>query len=106
MNTQNIISTPNIDGNVSSCETKIATIDCATRSNFFVCNNVSYATNNCTNQQQVYNSCSSSGDGVFISVFVIPSFLFMIIIAIVGSIVVAEDWFDKLKIRKDKRLNQ
>lgn len=61
MNTVNVVSTPNINGNVSSCKTEVTVVENATRPSFFYYTNESYATNNCTGKTDVYESWSLTG---------------------------------------------
>jgi hypothetical protein len=56
IDTKNFISTPNITGNVSSCETKTAIINGTEWYNIFVQGDTGYFTNSCTGATQVVKS--------------------------------------------------
>lgn len=57
----NIVSTPNIEGNVSSCKTELTVINGAKRNSLWWSEDVGYATNNCTGQTDIYTSWSLTG---------------------------------------------
>lgn len=62
INTQNLISTPNITGDISTCKTEGTILNGASRPNFFIQEDVGYMTNNCTGQTDVYKSWQVSQD--------------------------------------------
>lgn len=56
-----IVSSPNIQGDISSCKTEITYLNGASRNSLFTVENVGYATNNCTGQTDTFNSWTLSG---------------------------------------------
>jgi len=59
--TTNLISTPNIEGNIGQCQTTTSVINCTTRLNLFTCIDTGYATNSCTGKVDIYQTWSPSG---------------------------------------------
>lgn len=55
MNTQNIISTPEITGNIGSCTTQVARVT-SKRLNWYQIETTSIATNSCTGEVTTYQS--------------------------------------------------
>lgn len=56
METNNLISTPNIEGNIGQCKTTVDWLNCAERTNLWTCQDVGYATNSCTGKVDQYHS--------------------------------------------------
>lgn len=65
MTTNNIISTPNITGNVGSCSTQVATVE--TGRDLFTINFRDIATNSCTGQTTTSDYWEFSGSTGFVS---------------------------------------
>jgi len=67
INTTNLISTPNIKGDISTCRTEATIVNGSARHSFWVEENIGYMTNNCTGQTDILHSWSftSSANTVF-----------------------------------------
>jgi hypothetical protein len=74
--TNNLISTPNITGNISTCKTEIEIIDCAKNNYLFVCTDVGYATNNCSGKTDVYENWDLTGISIFLIISIISICIF------------------------------
>lgn len=70
MKTNNIISTPDITGNISSCKTETQQITSG-RENWYTINYTTIATNNCTGSVEKYDTYGYSPALVFVSIFVL-----------------------------------
>lgn len=69
MQTNNLISTPNISGNIGSCKTEIAHA-VTDRPSLFYTNTVDIATNSCTGEVTAYNSWEMTPFTVIVGMFV------------------------------------
>lgn len=47
-----VLQNPQVSGNISSCKTEVSVVQEAERLNFFIVNDVGYATNNCTGETE------------------------------------------------------
>lgn len=63
-------SSSNISGNISSCTTNVQILNCASRNSLFTCQDIGFATNNCTGQTQQFESWSLTGFSIFLMVLV------------------------------------
>lgn len=78
MENLNVVSTPNITGNVGSCSTQVVT-QASERSSFFIQTYHDIATNSCTGEQSISTYWSYSGEVSFtFGVFVIAIFVVLI----------------------------
>ncbi len=68
--TNNLISTPNIEGNISTCKTELSIINCAKNNYLFICTDVGYATNNCSGDTTIYENWELTGFSWLIIVFI------------------------------------
>ena len=66
MNTNNIISTPDITGNIGSCTSQAIT-DTSKRLNFFKEERINVVTNSCTGQVSEYKIWEFNGGAVFLT---------------------------------------
>jgi len=65
-----LVSTPNVEGNISSCKTEITYLNGSSRPSLFYVMDTGYATNNCTGQVDNFSSWELSGFSIFlISIF-------------------------------------
>lgn len=84
MNTQNIISTPEITGNIGSCTTQVAHVT-SKRLNWYQVETTSIATNSCTGEVTTYQAWEYTfgafglGIGVVIIGFVLVKLLIVIL---------------------------
>ncbi len=60
-NTQNLISTPEITGNIGQCQSNATTIENTSRTNPFTINDTGWITNSCTGQTDIVHSWEFSG---------------------------------------------
>jgi len=72
MNTTNLISTPDITGNIGSCNTSVERV--VTYNRFFTQEGFTLATNSCDGTVVETPYYSSAGIGVFIGVFLVIAF--------------------------------
>lgn len=82
INTTNLVSTPNIEGNIGQCQVNTAVIGCTTRINAFTCQDTGYATNSCTGKTDIYQTWSFSGLS-----WVIIVVLFVMLVAVILKII-------------------
>jgi len=82
MNTLNVVSTPEITGNIGSCKTEISKVTTG-RPNFFVTTKSDIATNSCTGGVASYNYWSFSFGGV-VAVIIGLAFLLAVLGIILG----------------------
>ena len=69
LNTTNLISTPEITGNIGQCTSNVSIINGATRENIFIVGNKSWITNSCTGVTENTYSWSFSSFAVTSMVF-------------------------------------
>lgn len=69
-----LVNTPNVKGDISSCGTSATVMNCASRPNVWICEDIGYVTNNCTGQTETLHSWSLTGfssTGIAIGVVII-----------------------------------
>jgi len=74
MNTTNLISTPNIEGNISSCTTNVTQVE--TGRNLFIADIMTITTNNCTGLTNQYNTWKFTDDFQGLSAFIVGIIMF------------------------------
>ncbi len=68
-----VVSSPNINGNVSDCNTVISILNGSARPNIFIQEDTAYATNNCTGHTDTFFSWELTGfSGICITIVFIP----------------------------------
>ena len=89
METLNVVSTPNITGNVGSCTTQTARV-VSQRLSFWTQDITTLATNSCTGEVTRFDSWEVTGPGflLFMGLFL----LFLLVLKIVSSFI--STWFD------------
>ena len=70
MPTVNVISTPEITGNILSCQTVLSVLNGSSRSSLWVSEDTGFATNNCTGQTEVFHSWSLTGFSILTIAFI------------------------------------
>lgn len=83
MDTTNIVSTPNITGNIGSCTTNIRTVT-AQRNGVWTLDKIDIATNSCTGEVERFYYWEYSFDLVW--VFVLTAFSMIAIAWLIGMI--------------------
>jgi len=83
MPTTNLVASPNVKGDISSCTTNLVFLNGSSRDGFWTEQNTGFATNNCTGHVQEFNSWQFTGvaDGIFtligivivIAIFIVAS---------------------------------
>lgn len=73
MPTTNLISTPNITGNISSCTTNVSVINGTYRYNLWTQQDTGFATNNCTGATQTFQTWELTGfaNGMMVGSFIL-----------------------------------
>lgn len=77
MQTHNIVSTPNIEGNISSCTTNVTSVE--TGRNIFTSNIKNITTNNCTGITHEYDTWQFSGATGFVVFGIVLMFVIFVI---------------------------
>lgn len=62
LNTTNLISTPGITGDIGQCQSNTAMINGATRTSFWIQQDVGKFVNSCTGQETTYQAWELTGD--------------------------------------------
>lgn len=74
-----LVNSSGINGNIGQCEIKTSHIKCATK-NLFICKDVQYATNSCTNETNIYHSWHFTDTSIMGALFFISAIFVLIMI--------------------------
>ena len=80
LNTTNLISTPDITGNIGQCQSNATVVNGAERINFWVQRDIGKMVNSCTGQETTYTSWEFTDDAH--TIFGTAMFLGIVILAV------------------------